>query len=157
MSKRRSGPTPTPAIERVLARIEIDDNGCWIWQGAKSKKGYGSIGIRIDGRKTTTSPHRVTYEALVGSIPDGLHLDHLCRVPSCCNPDHLEPVTPGENIRRGVHPLINGSWHAEKTHCPQGHLYDEANTRVYRGGRHCRACDRARSLTSSRTRARRAS
>lgn len=74
------------------------DTYCWIWQGAASDHGYGHV--RRDGK--LMQAHRVYYEAVHGTIPDGLHLDHLCRMPPCVNPDHLEPVTPAENTRRGL-------------------------------------------------------
>ncbi len=85
--------------------------------------------------------HRVAYELSVADIPDGLELDHLCRVRHCVNPSHLEPVTPHENWARGqAISILN----AQKTHCPQGHAYDEANTYISgRGIRGCRACNRA--------------
>jgi len=74
----------------------VDDAGCWIWQRSKDRKGYGQI--RVDGRLTYA--HRYMYERHVGTIPAGLELDHLCCVPACCNPAHLEPVTHAENVRR---------------------------------------------------------
>jgi hypothetical protein len=70
---------------------------CWIWQRATNEHGYGSK--RIAGREYRA--HRVVYERERGDIPEGLELDHLCRVPACVNPDHLEPVTHAENIQRG--------------------------------------------------------
>lgn len=73
------------------------ENGCWVWNGAKSPLGYGRVSR--DGR--WQEAHRVVYEDLRGPIPKGLSLDHLCRNPSCVNPDHLEPVTHRENLRRG--------------------------------------------------------
>jgi hypothetical protein len=126
--------------ERIGPRIEIDDSGCWIWTGSKNSLGYGEISYR--GSKWRA--HRAAYTALVGPIPDGLVLDHLCRTPSCVNPAHLEPVTQAENIRRAVRQPAK-----LRTHCPQGHPYDEVNTYVYvnKKGitqRHCRTCQRAR-------------
>jgi hypothetical protein len=111
----------TPPHERVLNRVD-DVNGCWVFQGAKSW-GYGVLGTgrRGDGTRRMTSAHRVVYEALVGPVPEGLDLDHLCRNRACVNPTHLEPVTRQVNLLRGN---------------------DEANTHVYRGMRLCRACDR---------------
>jgi hypothetical protein len=70
---------------------------CWEWTG-RTDQGYGRVSI--GGRQLRA--HRVVYERLVGRVPDGLVLDHLCRNRGCVNPDHLEPVTNEENIRRGV-------------------------------------------------------
>lgn len=108
---------------------------CWIWTGYCSKKGYGAM--PVDGRARGT--HRLAYELLVGPIPDGLQIDHLCRVPACCNPAHLEAVTSRENTVRGV------SHNGLKTHCKHGHPFDAANTYVTRRGkRWCRACGKER-------------
>lgn len=110
-------PPPYPKA-KLLARAVAGPNSCLIWTGAKNNSGYGQI--RVNG--TTTYTHRLAYEVFVGPIPEGLHLDHLCRNRACCNPHHLEPVTSGENTRRGEP--------ANRTHCPEGHPYDEANTRI---------------------------
>jgi hypothetical protein len=71
--------------------------GCWLWSGLLNRKGYGVI----KDKDKTVYVHRFTFERAKGAIPDGLEIDHLCRVRSCCNPDHLEAVTHLENIRRG--------------------------------------------------------
>ena len=112
----------------------IDATGdCWLWCGSLKGNGYGEVSV--DGVRSGV--HRVVYEALVGPIPEGLQIDHLCRVRHCVNPDHLEPVTPGENIRRGQ----TGAHERRKTHCPQGHAYSPENTyRRVDGHRHCRTC-----------------
>lgn len=81
--------------ERFWEKVEIAD--CWEWTGAAHEAGYGRFN---DGAKIVPS-HRWAWENLVGKIAPGLHIDHLCRNPKCVNPDHLEPVTPGENARRG--------------------------------------------------------
>lgn len=84
--------------------------------------------------------HRYAYEHFIGPIPEGLQVDHLCRVRNCVNPDHLEAVTCRENVLRGDGVAAAN---ARATHCPQGHAYDEANTYTWtNGGRHCRACAR---------------
>lgn len=129
-------------LERVLARCtENPGTGCWEWQGATTK-GYGSVSV--SGRLART--HRVTYEAMRAEIPGGLVLDHLCRVPLCCNPWHLEPVTHRVNVLRGESLF---AVRARQTHCPQGHLYNEANTRMTpQGHRVCRTCHREKRRVS---------
>lgn len=134
--RRKSGPKPRPIRQRILESIEVDTNGCWRWQKYVSENGYGHIGVPGTTPKWV---HRVAYEAWIGPIPDGLHIDHLCRVRDCCNPEHLEPVTPRENVLRGTGFAAE---HAKRTHCPKGHPYDEENTYVRpgRGGRDCNTC-----------------
>ena len=126
--------------ERFWRRVEKTDD-CWIWRGGMSSKGYGLLGIGVQGERVNA--HRYAYELLVGPIPPGLEIDHLCRVRHCVNPAHLEPVTGRENTRRGE----AGRWHAIErsltTHCPNRHPFDDANT--YRrpdGARGCRECMR---------------
>ncbi|MEU8186009.1 HNH endonuclease signature motif containing protein [Micromonospora carbonacea] len=114
-----------------------DVEACWIWTGSKNHAGYGSFSI---GRARRVGAHRWAYENLVGAVPAGLDLDHLCRVRACVNPAHLEPVTRRENLRRGV----RTEHMAMRTHCPQGHPYDEANTGRTGTVRWCRACKRDR-------------
>jgi hypothetical protein len=133
----------TPTIDRLMAKVAETGSGCWEFQGSKHSFGYGQIRDVWGGR--LLSAHRVTYEFFRCEIPEGLFLDHLCRNPPCCNPWHLEPVTNGENVRRGVGPLTAGQWRAEyetsKTHCPYGHAYDERNTYFTgKGHRQCRKC-----------------
>jgi transcriptional regulator with XRE-family HTH domain len=86
-----------PIGERLAAKTEVDANGCWIWLGRINGFGYGEI--KCGERRLKA--HRVSYEHHVGPIPEGLDLDHLCRVRPCVNPEHLEPVTRSENVRRG--------------------------------------------------------
>ncbi len=135
---------PTPAHERIMARVTVDSNDCWIFTGATNSRGYGFIQL---GRGIGTDrTHRVMYRHLVGPIPEGLTLDHLCANTACCNPAHLEPVTRSENTKRqwAEGRADPGRSQREKTHCPQGHPYDEANTCHSNGRRHCRACGRIR-------------
>lgn len=85
-----------PATERFWHRVELGDGGCWLWTGGKTTAGYGSF--KYDGHSGYA--HRYAYEVMVGEIPDGLELDHLCRVRNCVNPEHLDPVTPSVNKQR---------------------------------------------------------
>ena len=135
---------------RFWQKVRILDNGCWEWTAAK-RGGYGvfGLGTRSDG---LIRAHRYAYAELVGPIPEGLQLDHLCRNRPCVNPEHLEPVTGRENTLRGESPQAQN---ARKTHCPRGHAYDLLNTYSGgKGGRQCDICrkerDRVRSLTRRR-------
>lgn len=122
--------------ERFYAKVHFK-SGCWPWLSDVTRAGYGRI--TIDYKRYMA--HRVAYELWVGPIPEGLQLDHLCRNPSCVNPLHLEPVTPRENLMRGE---TLASANAVKTHCPQGHSYDEMNTELRAGRRFCRECRRTK-------------
>lgn len=121
---------PYPYVEEDRGYV----TPCWVWQNALSHEGYG----RQIRNGVEHHAHRVVYMELVGPIPDGLTLDHLCRVRSCVNPGHLEPVTMRENTMRGDTILAS---HARRTHCRCGHEYTPENT-VARpdGGRYCRIC-----------------
>lgn len=142
----------TQAIIERLQRLSIPEpnTGCWIWLGHLNKvSGYGTIGIRINGSLKTRYAHRISYEEFLGPIPEGLQIDHLCRVRCCVNPDHLEPVTRSENLLRS--PLL-GKASSRKTHCPRGHSYSGTNSR---GARVCNICNRIR-LRADRQKAARA-
>lgn len=123
---------PVPEFRPDLGR-------CWMWT-AYTRTGYGQIGLRnANGEHERYDAHRVAYEDARGRIPTGMQLDHLCRVPGCVNPSHLEPVPQPENIWRGKKRDLY-------THCPKGHEMTESNT--YRipstGGRMCQQCRRDR-------------
>lgn len=162
--KPRGGFQP-PLEERLLSKISKDGplpeqrpelGPCWMWTGTRQGSGYGCV--TISQRKF--GAHVAVYEFYRKPVPEGMELDHLChpgdgscvratcRHRLCVNPDHLEPVTRRENVRRGS--SIFGA-NMDKTHCPKGHEYTPENTRVRigRGGnemRSCRACDRERKL-----------
>lgn len=114
-------------------------NGCWLWTGARTG-GYGVFGF--DGG--TVVAHRAAFYLCVGPIDQGLELDHLCRVRRCVNPEHLEPVTRRENLRRS--PLALPAKNALKTECKHGHAFTEENTYIGKNGRNCRKCHAIREL-----------
>lgn len=121
-------------------------SGCWLWT-ATTTGGYGriTVGSRTDRTKRGVYAHRLAYESLVGAVPDGLDLDHLCRVRCCVNPAHLEPVTRQENARRGIGGATTAGRQLVKTHCSAGHEYAGENLYLRRdGSRDCMACRRAR-------------
>lgn len=115
-------------------------DGCWYWTAARYASGYGRfrLGSMHDGTRRVATAHRLAYETMVGAVPAGLELDHLCRNRACVNPAHLEPVTRRENLLRGA---TIPAGNAAKTHCPKGHAYDARNTRTTKdGSRVCRRC-----------------
>ena len=131
--------------DRFWKKVDADGD-CWQWTACRDANGYGRFGI---GSRVYYA-HRVAWQILVGEISKGLVIDHLCRNKSCVNPDHMEPVTIGENVARGPARLLSAQVRAKITHCPCGHPYDDVNTYVTRRGeRACRTCKNA----SSRKRA----
>lgn len=123
--------SPQPCPKKTL------QGDCWVWTGFKFK-GYGRLSLK---GFTTEKAHRILYEFFKGPIPKGLETDHLCLNPSCVNPDHLEPVTRAENIRRS-HTTGNGN--GTRTHCRRGHELTDENTYAWRGKRFCRDCQSLR-------------
>lgn len=134
----------TPGHIKVLRRC-VWEGECLIWTGKKDRDGYGSVTVYVDGRPAMRTTHRVLYEAVVGLVPPGLHLDHLCRRTSCVNPDHLEPVTVTENNARARERRTADD---PRTHCVNGHEFTPENTyiRPDRSTRSCRACNRRAAL-----------
>lgn len=123
-------PTDELTMQRFWAkvRLPVDPDGCMIWTGGKTTKGYGRfrVGSQTEGTRRQVSAHRVSYTALVGPIPPGMSVDHVCANPSCVRPDHLRLASNAENVRyrqknrnntsgfRGVHfNKACGKWHAQ--------------------------------------------
>lgn len=126
-------------IERFEAKIERTDT-CWLWTAARSDTGYGSFGV---GGKVVNA-HRFAYELWIGPIPEGMQIDHLCRVRRCVNPTHLQVVTQAENIRRGESP--SARLHRAGV-CSRGHALVGPDADVYvrkEGKPMCRRCTRER-------------
>jgi hypothetical protein len=117
---------------------------CLLWDRSLTGDGYGNLAADGKVRKS----HQVAYELTRGPVPEGLELDHLCRVRACFHPAHLEAVTHAENVSRSpLHGVHLGRMNAIKTHCPQGHPYDSKNTKIARNGcRECAICRRTRNL-----------
>lgn len=124
----------------VAGRVRVDPvSGCWIWRGPKSANGYGHV---MHGKQDHLV-HRLVYTHFRGAPDAAQHLDHLCRVRLCCNPWHLEAVTPRENVLRGV---SSSAQRARQTHCKYGHEFTEENTGRKASGRYCRACEKTRAV-----------
>ena len=141
---RRRKPNKNPAWNKGLYQIAVDEavfadhfwakvnktETCWLWTGASLPRGYGKLAVRIEGKQRHLYAHRVAYEILIGAIPNGYEIDHLCRVTACVRPEHLEPVTSLENQRR-----------TQQLFCKRGH--ERAGDNLYispNNERHCRSC-----------------
>lgn len=136
---RRENPelSRRPTLDARFWSKVLKTDGCWLWMAGRFSTGYGNFSVH--GRPGMA--HRFAYELLVGPIPEGLELDHLCRLRHCVNPEHLEPVTHWVNLSRGL------AWdktrphnHRGKTHCKNGHPLSGDNLYLWRGIRLCRAC-----------------
>lgn len=124
-------------LARFMAKFTVNaETGCWEWV-TPNGHGYGSLARRINKRCMRFAAHRLSYEHFVGPIPDGLDIDHLCRVRHCVNPAHMEPVTRRENTMRGNSPCI-------VTHrtgiCGRGHEISGENVRMQGKSRVCKTC-----------------
>lgn len=136
---RRTGRLDKPSVEeRFFAHVSEGPGGCWLFDKSNDK-GYAAFNVD----STPIEGHLWCYRFLIGEVPDGLTLDHLCRVRCCVNPWHLDPVPHRVNILRGVGPA---AVNAKRTQCVNGHPFTRANTYVTPNGRRqCRACRAIRS------------
>jgi hypothetical protein len=129
--------TPNLLPVKIKLKINIDSNNCWLWSGAINKSGYSLI----TRKHKQIRLHRWVYEQFYNEIPQGLVIDHLCRVRHCVNPDHLEAVTLKENVLRGDAAKPRKF---KKEYCIRGHKFDELNTlyQNYKGKirRSCKIC-----------------
>jgi hypothetical protein len=131
--------------ERLKTKIAVSpETGCWIWTGALDRRGYGRVNIH--GRVRFT--HRVTFVLAGRDLSDELEIDHLCRVPACCNPDHLEAVTRVVNHHRSTVAVATRARYANHLWCPKGHplFGDNLYAHTTRSGyvnKQCRECRRA--------------
>lgn len=149
----RRGKPLTPIVrgltqeQRFWAKVKRAEGGhedrCWLWIAAVDKRGYGRFNRR-DIKKVVFA-HRYAWELMKGEPPPPGDLDHLCRVPACVNPAHLEPVSHSENVRRGLAGPLASERYARPRLCPQGHpmegdnLYVHVNRQGYIN-RQCRIC-----------------
>jgi hypothetical protein len=122
-------------LEKFHNSYLVASNGCWIWQKAKSRAGYGIMRLTFDLKPRAVNAHRWGYIQIIGPIADRLTLDHLCRNTACVNPSHLEPVTHKENVRRGLAMQTNDF-------CKYGHPLIKENRQAGTG--RCLACNRRR-------------
>lgn len=115
--------------------IPEPNSGCWLWYGSIERNGYARVGAF--GRYYLA--HRLAFELAKGPISHGLQIDHLCRIRSCCNPDHLRQVTCRENLLCGE---THAARNSRKNHCHRGHEFTNENTKIKSGGsRCCRICE----------------
>ena len=150
--------------QKLIATMKKDPSGCWL-NNTCMCQGYSSVRMMISKKRYRVYAHRLMYEVVKGPIPNGLTIDHLCRVRNCCNPDHLEAVTQSENVKRGTGIKILSEFHLTnpedararqkkatkvsqeiakaKTHCKMGHKYTPETTQLSKEGwRTCKVCKR---------------
>lgn len=160
-------PMPSrPLEQRLLRKLVVDENGCWIWQGQPNHR-YGTL--KEGPSRRTIGAHRAAYTVWLGEIPPGMLVCHKCDVPKCCNPDHLFLGTHADNAadrdRKGrlMPRIVRGKAHynykhgkysdyapavkpppkGPRSHCGNQHELTPENTYVHRGHKVCRTCQRA--------------
>lgn len=126
----------TSVLDRFWAKVDVQEQGCWEWLGARGVKGYGNFDV--SGK--TFRAHRVSAMIHFGMFDQRLFVLHHCDNPSCVRPGHLYLGDAVQNMRDRV--ARGRDANANKTHCPKGHPYSEENTSVTVSGRRCRICQR---------------
>jgi hypothetical protein len=147
-TRRRNGEPPRIEYDEQPCPRDDLKGPCHIFRGGKDNHGYGKTSAAGKDLKV----HKYVWEKVHGAVPKGLELDHQCRVRACCNVDHLRAVTHQVNLTENV---VGMYWQlmAAKTHCPQGHPYDETNTMWQKGHRLCRECHRRHGRETARRKA----
>lgn len=139
MRKMRELPTTLEPKDsaRIFGRVNLDGyDDCWEWQGPLSRGGYGITHLKS---MSTVQVHRLSYSVMVGPIPTGLVIDHLCKNRKCVNPNHLEPVTDRENVYRANPSAVQ--MNVDENRCANGHIYTDVKPEVDRS-RRCMTCRR---------------
>lgn len=143
----KRGRVPIPPIDRLLARVVFTpgplETDCWVptySHKQHDRDGYARVKVGERPHIKAVVAHRLTFEHFVGPVPDGLELDHLCRVRACCNPTHVEPVTHQINVLRG---MTTGAIAVRSGLCKRGHSLVDAFV-MKQGSRACRECNRLR-------------
>ena len=112
------------ALARFSRKIQVNDNGCWEWQGTKDSQRYGRL--KVNGKPIFA--HRFSYSIFKGPLQPGLCIMHTCDNPPCCNPEHLRQGTHGDNMRDKVNK--GRCYWKKQTHCVNGHEFTVENTYI---------------------------
>ncbi len=132
--------------QQLLDKVDVNPaSGCWEWNSYRLKTGYG----RVTFKGVSQIAHRLIYKLIVGPIPPGLDLHHVCRNKGCVNPRHVMPLIRKAHLAEEDH-STKGIREREKTHCPKGHEYAGDNLYVHNGKRGCKACRSARQKSPER-------